>query len=306
MENKDALSDACNMEISIRPEPHLEVSQDLELLAQEIAEAAVEEERRSSTSSSPTPSQFHMPDFSSDEMLEADNLTDTEKPGSAKAEVGLQEQEEGTVPDNVSKKKRDRGRSQSPVDEASWEIVDSVDELSVSRDEDEDTVTSPAQNHCIVRKFLGSHDLWQKLKDLGMVCDICNDMNSSDNQSEDVSGFPGLPNSANDLTVSCSESMVICDMPQEDEEQPAVEEGQCPLPLRNIPDNPLLPSWKGRVAGATVVVELERLGGLLIASVRVNHTDLLSALASLQQLAASAGLVSYADVDIQSILARAA
>lgn len=301
MENKDALSDACNMEISIRPEPHLEVSQDLELLAQEIAEAAVEEERRSSTSSSPTPSQFNMPDFSCEEILDAKAEVGVQE----QAEVGVQEQEEGTVPDNVSKKKRERGRSQSPVDEASWEIVDSVDELSVTRDED--TITNPAQSHCIVRKFLGSHDLWQKLKDLGMVCDICNDqsMNSTDNPSEDVSGFLGLPSSTSDLTVSCTESMVICDMPQ-DEEQQVGEEGQCPLPLRNTPDSPRLPSWKGRVAGATVVVELERLGGLLIASVRVNHTDLLSALASLQQLAASAGLVSYADVDIQSILARAA
>ncbi|XP_068233835.1 uncharacterized protein [Palaemon carinicauda] len=305
MENKNDLSDACNMDISIRPEPHLEVSQDLELLAQEIAEAAVEEERRSPQSSSPTPSQSQMSDFSCDEMLDAEKIPDTEKFESDKAEDVSAKEEE-----NVSKNKRERGRSQSPVDETSWEIVDSVDEESVPCEED--NIKNPVQNHCIVRKFLGSQDLWQKLKDMGMVCDMCNDqsMYSTDSQSEDVSSLR-LSGSNNDLTLSCTESMVICDMPQQDEEQPEEEEeeeeeSQCPLPLRNSPDTPTLPSWKGRVAGATVVVELESMGGLLVASVRVNHTDLLSALASLQQLAASAGLVSYADVDVQSILARAA
>lgn len=282
----------------MRPEPHLEATQDLELLAQEIAEAAVEEERRSSNTSSPTPSQSQVSEMSC-ELISSEDTKET----ISVSREGFEVEE----PVSGREGRQERGRSHSPVDdEASWEIVDAEEEHPDVTENDVKIKPAAEQNSMIVRKFIGSHDLWQKLKEIGMVCDACSDysMDSDDNSG----GDNNQPLGVNNLLVSCSESMVICDMPQGDQQAGDAEDTEMPhqLLLRDVPEGAKLPTWHGTIAGAMVVVELERLGGLLVASVRVTHTDLLSALASLQQLTTSVGLVSYADVDVPSLLARAA
>lgn len=288
MANQNVAESTYNLDISMCPEPRLESSQDLDLLAQEIAEAAVEEERRGSNSSSPSPPQLQDTNISCEMTTEKHELTSDDR-------QELEQYEDFAQDDEVH---RQEGRSQSPVDEASWEIVDAEEEHSDLKEINGNTQQSPAQNYSIVRKFLARQDLWQKLKDIGMVCDVCSEESMILDPNTEHS------RSISDLSGSCSESMVICDIPQDIAE--AGNNEVLHQLLRELPEGPKLPTWEGTIAGAKVVIELERQGGLLVASVRVNHTDLLSALSSLQELASSAGLVSYADVDVQSILARAA
>ncbi|XP_042209286.1 uncharacterized protein LOC121857342 isoform X2 [Homarus americanus] len=271
--------DSCNLEISVCPEPHLEMTQDLELLAQEIAEAAVDDEKRSSHNPSPTPTQ--------PECEEAAENEDEHRPKDGGRDEVVDEDEE----------KGERPRSNSPVDEASWVLVDAEDETEICRlTHEESQRKSPEQKFSVFRKFLARADLRQKLADIGLSCDA----EGNSNEQQDVL-------SMQDIIVSCSESMVICDMPQVGEQPELGEEELCPqVFLKDLPDCPKLSGWHGTFSGAQVVVEVERQGGLVVAGVRVCHDDLLSALASLQHLVTSTGLVSYADVDVPSLLARAA
>lgn len=285
MADRSEAQDSSNIEIIECREPHLEASQDLELLAQEIAEAAVEDERKSRTPS-PSPPQT-LPssecetatreDSSEEEQEEEEEDDDDDEEGLDKCEDDLSQLEEETT---------DNARPSSPVDEASWVLVDAADDEARKSE-------FPEQKFSVYRKFLARGDLRQKLADLGFLSDPTAEASGDDGQTEQ---------SLQNLVMSCSESMVICDLPQEGEGEDST--GQ--VFIKDALDGPGMPSWRGSIAGATVEVEVERRGGLMVAAVTVWHRDLLSALNSLRSLVSSAGLVSYADVDVTSLLARAA
>ncbi|XP_069177207.1 uncharacterized protein [Procambarus clarkii] len=291
MADRSDVQDSCNLEISACPEPHLEATQDLELLAQEIAEAAVEE-KRSSNTSSPTPSQQSLSE------LESTEETDKEKNEEGQTERGGTREESI----DVDEEKGERPRSDSPVDEASWVLVDAEVEIDNSRQNDEDSQRRPPEyKFSVFRKFLARGDLRQKLTDIGLTCDPSSEPQAEQDDSLKQQDVLSLQ----ELVVSCSESMVICDMPKVGEEEEE-DDSQLELFLKDLPDCPKLSGWRGTFSGAQVVVVVERQGGLVVAGVTVRHIDLLSALASLQQLVTSTGLVSYADIDVPSLLARAA
>lgn len=283
MADRSDAQDSSNIEIIECREPHLEASQDLELLAQEIAEAAVEDERKSRTPS-PSPPQT-LPsseceaatreDSPEEEQKEQEDDDDDE--GLDKCEDDLSQLEEEAT-DNV--------RPSSPVDEASWVLVDAADDEARKSE-------FPEQKFCVYRKFLARGDLRQKLADLGFLSDPNAQASGGDGQKEQ---------SFQNLVMSFSESMVICDLPQEGEGEDSTDQ----VFTKDSPDGPGMPCWRGSITGATVEVEVERRGGLMVAAVTVWHRDLLSALNSLRSLVSSAGLVSYADVDVTSLLARAA
>ncbi|XP_053626863.2 uncharacterized protein [Cherax quadricarinatus] len=285
------IHDSCDLEISECPEAHLETTQDLELLAQEIAEAAVEE-RRSSNTPSPTPTQLSPTQPECEEV--EDKIKDEEDQrlqGGARDKSDLDEE------------KGERSRSESPVDEASWVLVSGEVEIDNGRLNEEARQRKPPECKCsIFRKFLARGDLRQKLADIGLTCDTQSEHDVDSLHHQDVF-------SVQDIVVSCSESMVICNMPQpqvveEDEEEE--EEHKPQVFLKDLPDCPKLGGWSGTFSGAQVMVEVELQGGLVVAGVTVMHSDLLSALVSLQHLVTSTGLVSYADIDVPSLLARAA
>ncbi|XP_045125809.1 uncharacterized protein LOC123513056 [Portunus trituberculatus] len=289
MADRSEAQDSSNIEIIECREPHLEASQDLELLAQEIAEAAVEDERKSRTPS-PSPPQT-LPSLAceaatredspeedqEEEEKEEDDDDDDDDEGLDKCEDDLTQLEEEAA---------DKVRPSSPVDEASWVLVDATDDEACNSE-------FPEQKFSVYRKFLARGDLRQKLADLGFFTDPTAEASGDDRLTEQ---------SLQNLVMSCSESIVICDLPEEGEGEDST--GQ--VFIKDSPDGPGMPSWRGSIAGATVEVEMERRGGLMVAAVTVWHRDLLSALNSLRNLVSSAGLVSYADVDVTSLLARAA
>ncbi|XP_037794048.1 uncharacterized protein LOC119589519 [Penaeus monodon] len=283
MADQSDRQDTGSAESPLCPEPQLEVTQDLELLAQEIAEAAVEEEEEEENEEEEEEErEGFRRETSQSPILLCDQTEDTCKENTKEDTVTTIEErmeEEGT-------KEEDKQRSASPVDETSWVLVDAEDENGRATKGPND---SPDLKYNLLRKFLVAGDLRQKLTDAGLVCD-----------EEDTEGDAdeGLRDS---MVMSCSESMVICDLPQT-----AGDEETTSLHLKNFPDCSNKSDWRGTFAGARVEVEVERKGGLQVAAVRVWHVDLLSALASLQSLANTAGLVSYADVDVTSLLARAA
>lgn len=193
--------DASNTETYDCPEPQLEATQDLELLAQEIAEAAVEEERKLSRTPSPSP-----PASPPHSFEEAEAATDDE---SEEDESDEDESEEETDDDDLEcdddlthleEESSENLRSNSPVDEASWVLVDAADG-------EESKTEFPDQKFSVYRKFLARGDLRQKLADLGFTCDSAQQAAApaADSQQE-----PDLQN----LVVSCSESIVICHLPQ--------------------------------------------------------------------------------------------
>ncbi|XP_071522866.1 uncharacterized protein [Panulirus ornatus] len=294
--------DSCNLEISICPEPHLEATQDLELLAQEIAEAAVDDEKRSSPTPSPTPVQHHREEAAGKESADKDKIDDDDQaPRDDDGDDSVKgEDEDDSV--QAEGEKEEKKRSHSPVDEASWVLVDAEDDENSQLKEGESGRESPEKKFSVFRKFLARGDLRQKLADIGLTSDNSNDAQAVDDKGSDEPQGVTLK----DLVMSCSESMVICDLPQEGEHEVGGEDLACQLFLKDPPECPKLSGWQGTFSGAKVTVEVERQGGLLVAGVKVWHVDLLSALASLQNLVTSTGLVSYADVDVPSLLARAA
>lgn len=292
--------DANNTETYDCPEPQLEATQDLELLAQEIAEAAVEEERKLSRTPSPSPPASPPHSFEEAEAATDDESDEdeSEEDESEEDELEEEESEEETDDDDLEcdddlthleEESSENLRSSSPVDEASWVLVDAADG-------EESKTEFPEQKFSVYRKFLARGDLRQKLADLGFTCDVAQQASAPAANSQQE---PDLQN----LVVSCSESIVICHLPQEGDGK---EESASQVLIKNSPDAPRIPSWRGTVSEGTVSVEVERQGGLVVAAVTVRHRDLLSALTSLRSLVASTGLVSYADVDVPSLLARAA
>lgn len=190
MADRSEGQDSSNIEIFECREPHLEATQDLELLAQEIAEAAVEEERKLSRTPSPTPSS--PPTSPSSEECETatrDESAEEEDDSLDKCEDDLTQLDEETA-ENM--------RSSSPVDEASWVLVDAADD-------EEHKLELPEQKFSVYRKFLARGDLRQKLSDLGFTCDVTPQASADEGQQE---------LSLQNLVMSCSESMVICDLPQ--------------------------------------------------------------------------------------------
>lgn len=295
--------DSCNLEISICPEPHLEATQDLELLAQEIAEAAVDDEKRSSPTPSPTPVQHHPEEAAGKESADKDKIDDNDQAPRDDDGGDSVKGEDGDDSIDAEGEKEKKKRSHSPVDEASWVLVDAEDDDESSQlKEGESGRDSPEKKFSVFRKFLARGDLRQKLADIGLTSDNSNDAQAVDDKGSDEPQGVTLK----DLVMSCSESMVICDLPQEGEPEVVGEDLACQLFLKDLPECPKLSGWQGTFSGAKVTVEVERQGGLLVAGVKVWHVDLLSALASLQDLVTSTGLVSYADVDVPSLLARAA
>ncbi|XP_042870095.1 uncharacterized protein LOC122251918 [Penaeus japonicus] len=267
------------------PEPQLEVSQDLELLAQEIAEAAVEEEEEEEEEEEVEEAKegigretSPVPPVVLCVPTEEETYREDAKDDTATLVQERSEEEEDA-------REGDKQRSASPVDETSWVLVDAEEEDCRTTKGPDD---NPDLKYNLLRKFLVAGDLRQKLTDAGLVCDEEDNGGDADEELKD-------------MVMSCSESMVICDLPQMDgdEDSPSLQ-------LKNFPDCSKKSGWRGTFAGARVEVEVERKGGLQVAAVRVWHVDLLSALSSLQSLANTAGLVSYADVDVTSLLARAA
>lgn len=282
--------DTGSAESPLCPEPQLEVTQDLELLAQEIAEAAVEEdeEEEEEDEEAEDEQEAIRRESSQSPVLLCGQTEDTCRGDAREDAVTVIEErmeEEGT-------KEEDKQRSASPVDETSWVLVDAEDENGRTAKGPND---SPDLKYNLLRKFLVAGDLRQKLTDAGLVCDEEEEEEEEDNAGDADEGL------RDSMVMSCSESMVICDLPQT-----AGDEESTALNLKNFPDCSKKSDWRGTFAGARVEVEVERKGGLQVAAVRVWHVDLLSALASLQSLANTAGLVSYADVDVTSLLARAA
>lgn len=193
--------DSCNIEISICPEPHLEATQDLEMLAQEIAEAAVDDEKRSSHTPSPTPQQHQPAESASEESAEKEKVDDKDE---------TPRDDDGDDSVNVDEEKDEKKRSHSPVDEASWVLIDAEDGNENSKS-GENGRQSPEKRFSVFRKFLARGDLRQKLADIGLTCDTCNDAQADGDRGSDEP-LEGV--TLKDLVVSCSESMVICDMPQ--------------------------------------------------------------------------------------------
>ncbi|KAK4312477.1 hypothetical protein Pmani_016070 [Petrolisthes manimaculis] len=297
----------CNLEIEECLEAKMGSSQDLELLAQEIAEAAVEDEKRSSSTPSPT-------------STSPEHSTTHETP--LESHKGQEDTTE------IQQEEQKPSRSGTPVDdETSWVMVDSEehDEMNMSmqdndthvteQDDDENTNTnsqdneesitvqdnttdttittsrSPEHTASVYRKFLARGDLAQKLSGLGLVCE------GEEHRCQ------GETVRLQDLVMSCSESMVICDLPQEGGDAAVAGELSQVL-LKDPPDGPSTPGWRGSFSGATVSVCVERQGGLLVAGVRVWHVDLLSALASLQHLVSSAGLVHHRPRLVPTVLPK--
>lgn len=206
MADRSERRDASNTETNDCPEPQLEATQDLALLAQEIAEAAVEEERKLSRTPSPSPPASPPHSF---EEAEAATDDESEEDESDEDESGEDESEEETDDDDLDcdddlthlgEESSENLRSNSPVDEASWVLVDAADG-------EESKTECPEQKFSVYRKFLARGDLRQKLTDLGFTCDAAQQASApaADSQQE-----PDLQN----LAVSCSESIVICHLPQ--------------------------------------------------------------------------------------------
>ncbi|KAG0719078.1 hypothetical protein GWK47_051221 [Chionoecetes opilio] len=278
MADRSEEQDSSNIEIFECQEPHLEATQDLELLAQEIAEAAVEDERKLSRTPSPSPP----PTVPCSEVCET---ATREESSEEEEEDGLDKCEDDLT--HLDTDMAENLRSSSPVDESSWVLVDATED-------EERKAEFPEQKFSVFRKFLVRGDLRQKLGDLGFMSDATPQASADDGQRE---------LSLQNLVMSCSESMVICNLPKEGDTE---EEDSSQVFIKDSPNGFGMPSWRGTVSGAMVEVEMERQGGLLVAAVTVWHCDLLSALTSLRNLVSSAGLVSYADVDVPSLLARAA
>lgn len=196
MADQSDRQDTGSAESPLCPEPQLEVTQDLELLAQEIAEAAVEEEEEEENEEEEEEErEGFRRETSQSPILLCDQTEDTCRENTNEDTVTAIEErmeEEGT-------KEEDKQRSASPVDETSWVLVDAEDENGRATKGPND---SPDLKYNLLRKFLVAGDLRQKLTDAGLVCD-----------EEDTEGDAdeGLRDS---MVMSCSESMVICDLPQ--------------------------------------------------------------------------------------------
>ncbi|CAL4106088.1 unnamed protein product [Meganyctiphanes norvegica] len=299
---------------TVSEEPLLGSQQaDIDLLAAEIAEAATEEERRSRT---PSPGPEYRSQDQQSRLQSQDDVEDVDKGLRDKKEVEEEGEDDDdssssssessdpamdmsiiqespsnrAIDDSVlelsviedeetSSKDVDDGvlelsmiLQQEDMDEASWVMVDAdAEDLSIHTDNDAITESeNAAKLKCVFRKFLGSHEMSDKMLELGLTCD-----NAQESSSQQIE--------MSDSGMENSETF-----------------------LKTLEETPKITIWKGEFAGAKVCVEGESKGGLLVADVRLWHTDLLQALTALKNLANKAGLISYADVDVSSLLARAA
>lgn len=218
--------DASSTETYDCPEPQLEATQDLELLAQEIAEAAVEEERKLSRTPSPSPPaspphSFEEAEAATDDDSGEDESDEDETDEDETDEDGTDEETDdddlecGDELTHLGEESSENLRSNSPVDEASWVLVDAADE-------EESKTEFPEQKFSVYRKFLARGDLRQKLTDLGFTCEAAHQASApaADSQQD-----PSLQS----LVVSCSESIVICHLPK-------VYVCPCLLSLRTLVD----------------------------------------------------------------------
>ncbi|XP_076063942.1 uncharacterized protein LOC143038525 [Oratosquilla oratoria] len=287
------------------PQLHMEGHEDLDLLKQEIAEASTEEKKLSTNSSALQSSLTSLPDdehpselgesmhedieLGDDESLVEDCQEEEEEKEDAEQETSPEDSTETSQDLPKDKEEEDTSaedpvvqRPPSPIDESSWVLVDERQVESEESERTESAIDSELLNTLVYRKFIASRDLTQKLVEIGLGA-VLSDKDSLNS-----------PDMCKSIVFIHASSVTDGD----DEEG---QEGELPFPLR-----PTANAWAGVYAGAKVNVGVEEQAGLYVASVRVWHRDLLSALSALQSLVQSTGMISYADVDVPSLLARAA